>query len=137
MGAAFLFSHMFIRKNKNRSGSISIQIITKSSGKYKLVKTVGCGHNEQEVEKLTYIAKQEIERLSNQPKLFISENDTIVEQVFSALGNASIKTVGPELIFGRIYENIGFDAIKEYLFRHIVISRIAFPLSKLKTIEYL
>ncbi len=128
---------MFIRKKKNTSGSISVQIISKSIGKYKVVKTIGCGHNEQEVEKLTYIAKHEIERLSNQPKLFVSENDTIVEQVFSALGNASIKTVGPELIFGKIYESIGFNAIKEDLFRHIVISRIAFPLSKLKTIEYL
>lgn len=128
---------MFIRKKKNASGSISVQIISKSTGKYKVIRTIGCGQNEQEVEKLTYIAKQEIERLSNQPKLFVSENDTIVEQVFSALDNASIKTVGPELIFGRIYERIGFDAIKEDLFRHIVISRIAFPLSKLKTIEYL
>jgi len=128
---------MFIRKKKNASGSISVQIISKSTGKYNVIRTIGCGQNEQEVEKLTYIAKQEIERLSNQPKLFVSENDTIVEQVFSALDNASIKTVGPELIFGRIYEKIGFDAIKEDLFRHIVISRIAFPLSKLKTIEYL
>jgi hypothetical protein len=103
---------MFIRKNKNRSGSYSVQIVSKTSGKYKLVKTIGCGKTEQELQKLEFLAKQELERLSNQPKLFISETDTIVEQVFSTLENASIKTIGPELIFGRIYDHIGFNAIE-------------------------
>jgi len=60
-----------------------------------------------------------------------------VESAFSALENASIRTVGPELIFGKIYDKIGFGAIKEPLFRHLVIARLAFPLSKLKTCEYL
>jgi transposase len=83
------------------------------------------------------LGKQEIERLSGQQKLFISENDIIVEQVFSVLDNASIKTVGPEIVFGKIYDSIGFNAIKEELFRHLVIARLTFPLSKLKTIEYL
>ena len=128
---------MFIRKKKNASGSLSVQIISKSTGKYKVVKTIGCGYNEQEVGKLTYIAKQEIERLSHQLKLFVSEKDTVVEQVFSILSNASIRTVGPEIIFGKIYDSIGFDAIKEELFRHLVIARLAFPLSKLKTVDYL
>ena len=128
---------MFIRKLRNRSGSISIQIITKSSGKYKVVKTIGNSSNEQEIEKLYYLAKQEIERITNQSKLFVSESDFIVEQVFSSLNNASIRTIGPELIFGKIYDVIGFSAIKEELFRHLVIARLAFPLSKLKTIEYL
>jgi histidyl-tRNA synthetase len=41
------------------------------------------------------------------------------------------------LIFGKIYDKIGFNEIDEELFRHLVISRLAFPLSKLKTIEYL
>ena len=83
------------------------------------------------------LAKQEMGRLNAQSKLFVSENDSIVEQVFEALGNASIQTVGPEIIFGKIYDSIGFNKIKEELFRHLVIARPAFPLSKLKTIEYL
>ena len=88
-------------------------------------------------EKFVYLAKQEIERISQQPGLFISESDTIVEQVFSSLNNASIRTVGPEIIFGKIYDKIGFGAIQEELFRHLVLARLAFPLSKLKTIDYL
>lgn len=128
---------MFIRKLKNRSGSISVQIISKSGGKYKVVKTIGCGRTEQEIQKLEYLGKQELERLSMQPKLFISETDTIIDNIFAALSNSSIRVVGPELIFGKIYDKIGFNKIEEKLFRHLVISRLAFPLSKLKTIEYL
>jgi len=128
---------MFLRKLKNRSGSISVQIISKERGKYKVVKTIGSSHNEQEIQKLIFLAKQEIERLSTQPELFVSENDTMIEQVFESLGNASVRTVGPEIIFGKIYDSIGFNEIKEELFRHLVIARLAFPLSKLKTIEYL
>lgn len=128
---------MFLRKKNNKSGSTSIQIISKAHGKYKVVKTIGCSDNEQEIQKLFFLGKQEIERLSAQSKLFISENDLIVEQVFEALGNSSVRTVGPEIVFGKIYDSIGFNAINEKLFRHLVIARLAFPLSKLKTVEYL
>jgi len=137
MGVANLFLAMFLRKLKNRSGSTSIQIISKERGKYKVLKTIGSSNNEQEIQKLVFLAKQEIERLNAQPKLFISESDTVIEQVFEALDNASITTVGPEIISGKIYDSIGFNEIKEELFRHLVLARLAFPLSKLKTIEYL
>ena len=128
---------MFLRKVNNRSGSISVQIISKSRGKYKVVKTIGSGKTEQDVQRLWYLGKQEIERISMPAKLFVSETDTIVDSIFATLSNASIRVVGPELIFGKIYDKIGFNQIKEDLFRHLVISRLAFPLSKLKTIEYL
>ena len=128
---------MFIRKKSNKSGSTSVQIISKSNGKYQVVKTIGSSKSEHEIERLYFLGKQELERISIQPKLFVSENDTIIENVFDALQNASIKTVGPEIIFGKIYDHIGFNTINEELFRHLVISRLAFPLSKLKTIEYL
>jgi transposase len=137
MGVPPLYLMMFLRKKKNKSGSISIQIISKQRGKFKVVKTIGSSDNEQQIQKLFFVGKQEMERLNGQAKLFISENDTVIEQVFETLGNASIRTVGPEIIFGKIYDSIGFNKIKEELFRHLVIARLAFPLSKLKTIEYL
>jgi len=128
---------MFLRKKRNVSGSTSVQIISKANGKYKVVKTIGSSANEQEIQKLWYLGKQELERLGAQAQLFVSENDSLVEQAFESLQNASIRTAGPELIFGKIYDYIGFGAIEEHLFRHLVIARLAFPLSKLKTIEYL
>jgi len=137
LGVARLISGMFLRKLKNRSGSTSVQIISKARGKYKVVKTIGSSFSQQQIEKLWHLGKQEIERLKAQSHLFISEADTIVEQLFDTLGNANIRTVGPEFIFGRIYDHIGFNAVPEELFRHLVIARLSFPLSKLKTVEYL
>lgn len=128
---------MFVRKKPNSSGSTSIQLISKIYGKYKVYKTIGCATTQQEIEQLTYLAKQEIEKLTGQPKLFISESDAAIEQAYSTLSNASIRTIGPEIIFGKIFNSIGFNAIREDMFRHLVIARLAFPLSKLKTIEYL
>lgn len=128
---------MFIRKKKNSSGSLSVQLIQKIDSKYKVVKTIGCATTQHEIEKLLFKAKQEILKLQAQPQLFVSENDIVVDQAFSLLNNTSIQTVGPEIVFGKIYDYIGFNTIKEDLFRHLVIARLAFPLSKLKTTEYL
>lgn len=128
---------MFVRKLKNRSGSLSVQVIQKVRGKYKVVKTIGCATTQRKVEYLCNLAKQEIDKLESQPKLFETDQDETVDKVFASLQNASIRTVGPEIIFGKIYDHIGFGAIAQKIFRHLVISRIAFPLSKLKTVDYL
>jgi transposase len=129
---------MFVREVKNRSGSVSVQIVSKHGGKYKVVKTVGCGTMRQRIEALKIRAKQELEELSfGKNQLFLSEQDELVERTMQSLSNSSIRTVGPELVFGKIYDFIGFGAIKEELFRHLVVSRLAFPLSKLKTVEYM
>lgn len=128
---------MFIRKKPNASGSTSVQVVQKVKGKYKVVKTVGCATVQHKIENLVNLGKQEIENLSHQHQLFESESDAAVDKVFDALQNASIRTLGPEIIFGKIYDTIGFGAINEPMFRHLVISRIAFPLSKLKTVDYL
>lgn len=128
---------MYIRKKPNASGSQSVQVIQKINGKYKVIKTIGSATTQQKIDQLINLARQEIERLCAQPKLFVSEEDAAIDQAFALLNNASIRTVGPEIIFGKIYDYIGFGAVNEELFRHLVIARLAFPLSKLKTIDYL
>lgn len=128
---------MFIRKKLNPSGSISVQVIQKVNGRNIILKTLGSAITQQEIEKLVNLARQEIEMLAAQPKLFLSESDSAIEQAFAVLNNANIRTLGPEIIFGKIYDYIGFGAINHELFRHLVIARLAFPLSKLKTIDYL
>ena len=128
---------MFVRQVKNRSGSVSVQVICKSRGRYKVVKTVGCATTQQEIELLESRAFEEIEKLTGAPKLFGFAIDQVVENSFSRLSNVSVRVIGPELVFGRIFDSIGFNRIKEDLFRHLVIARLSFPLSKLKTCEYL
>jgi len=90
-----------------------------------------------EIEELERVAKLEIKKMTGQRELFFSDQDRAIISAFNSLSNSNIRTVGPELIFGRIYDYIGLNAIKEELFRHLVIARLAFPLSKLKTVEYL
>lgn len=128
---------MFIRELKNRSGSTSIQVISKANGKYEVLKTIGSATTRQKILELKIRAKQEMETLQGQSSLFPSSDDILIEKLVSSLSNSSIRTIGPELVFGKIYDHIGFGIINEDLFRHLVISRLAFPLSKLKTIDYL
>ncbi|MDR0368410.1 MAG: hypothetical protein LBH82_04640, partial [Bacteroidales bacterium] len=73
---------MFIREVKNRSGSISIQIIRKQNGRYKVVKTVGCAITCPQIESLKMEAKEQLKVLSGtDTSLFLSEKDDTVEQV--------------------------------------------------------
>ena len=56
---------MFVRKKKNPSGVVSVQIIDKSSGKYRVVKTVGSSSNLEEIDLLYLKGKKWIaERVS-------------------------------------------------------------------------
>jgi len=129
---------MFVRKKRNKSGTISVQVIDKSNG-YRVVKTLGSTHDPQEVQRLMELGQRFISRQNGQYSLF-SENPhdrAVIADFVKHLGNASIRTMGPELIFGRLFDDIGFNAIPEQLFRDIVVARLVYPTSKLKTIDYL
>jgi transposase len=127
---------VFIRQKKNKSGSVSVQIISKHGGRYKVEKTIGSGATGDRITVLLHQARYELEKMEQQVSLFVSDRDTQIEGYLQTLENIQIRTIGPELIFGKIYDAIGFNAIEEDLFRHLVIARLAFPLSKLKTIDY-
>ena len=130
---------MFVRKNRNRSGSISVQIISKENKKYQVVENIGASKNPDEVKRLVSEARQRIHYPVNQVTLFsmLSESDLAIKNFLENLTNLQIRTIGPEIIFGVLFNRIGFNAIKEELFRHIVIARLAYPTSKLKTVDYL
>lgn len=52
-------------------------------------------------------------------------------------GIKELSLVGPELLLGKLFNDIGFNAIKDELFRHLVLTRLCYPASKLKTVDYL
>lgn len=114
-----------------------MQVISKTAGRYAVVKTIGSSSSEQRIEQLVEEGKEEILRLERQPGLFVAETDEAIESFLKTLENGQVRTVGPELVFGTIYDSIGFGALGSELFRHLVVARLAFPLSKLKTVEYL
>lgn len=129
---------MFVRKKKNKSGRISVQIISKTGGKYKVVKTVGSSDNARAVENMFLQAHHLIPELTGQQVLGLeTESDKQVERFVDTLANTHIRVIGPELILGSLFDRIGFNIFPDNLFRHLVISRLAYPGSKLKTIDYL
>ena len=131
---------MFSRKIKNRSGSTSIQIIQKDHGRYRVVRTVGTSKNPDEIERLWQRAQYLLHHPDpNQGTLFNLQTptDQTVQSFMETLSNASIRVIGPELIFGTLFDRIGLHQIPDEWFRHLVIARLAYPTSKLKTVDYL
>jgi transposase len=128
-------SLMFVRKKKNKSGVISIQVIDKSSGKYKLIKTIGSSADSQEVEDFFYEGQKWIKNYSGQFEIDFFDEKKIFSKFIS--GIQQITVAGAELLLGRIFDQIGFNQIKDGLFRQLVLARLCFPVSKLKTIDYL
>jgi transposase len=128
---------MFIRKKPNKSGVISVQIIDKSSGRYKLIKTVGSSANVTVVDSLMVLAKQQLIELTCQKPLNfeIQKERELLDLFFNSINEVLL--YGPELLLGKIFNEIGFNKINDELFRHLVISRLAYPASKLKTVDYL
>ena len=121
---------MFVRKKKNQSGSVSVQVIDKSKT-YRVVKTIGSSKEPDQISRMFELAKLFIVHQSKQYSLFPQDqqDNAAVLDFVRNVQNSQVRTVGPELIFGKIFDQIGFDAIPERLFRDIVIARLVYPTS--------
>lgn len=131
---------VFIRKKRNASGTVSVQIVDKSRGGYHVTHSLGASNDPDIIAGLVQRARDMLHPSRDvQPPLFATEeaSDLSVRQFLATLENTDIRTIGPELIFGTIFDRIGFNTVNDDLFRHMVIARLAFPLSKLKTVDYL
>ncbi|MFN7674963.1 hypothetical protein [Flavobacterium sp.] len=54
---------MFVRQKKNKSGVVSIQVIDKSSGRYKLLRTIGSSSDLVQIDKLIEEARNYIKEI--------------------------------------------------------------------------
>lgn len=128
---------MYWRKKKNKSGVISIQVIEKSSGKYKLIKTIGRSDNQAEIDRLSAQAQEFINSYGGQQQLnfVLGDDQRYFDSIYENI--QQVQLLGPEMVLGKLFDQIGFNVIKEELFRHLVIARLIYPVSKLKTIDYL
>ncbi len=139
-----------VRKKKNRSGSVSIVIVDRTNRGYKVVETIGCSKDENKIEQLYQQALQRIDELEQ--NLFTTIEDRKKEQLKTLLAqitNESLIPIGDELIYGKLFKQIGcnkiFDKLKNirnkqqklFLFKSLVISRLLYPGSKLYLIDYL
>jgi transposase len=129
---------MFVRCKRNKSGSFSIHVVDKSRGLYHVLKSFGIGRTDAELSLLERRAYQYIREVTGlSGSLFEDGEDVLITEFVSNLSNAQMQVTGPELVYGRLYDSIGFGRLQNEMFRHLVITRLYSPGSKLKTIEYL
>ena len=128
---------MYIRKKKNKSGVVSVQIIDKSSGSYRVLQTIGSSADEEVIANLYKKAEQELTSIKAQNSLHFLENEEVdyIDKFMNQIETLSL--IGPELLLGKLFDEIGFNQIEDSLFRHLVITRLVYPVSKLKTTDYL
>lgn len=128
---------MFIRKKVNRSGSISIHIVRKEGKRQVQVLSVGTAASAVELAELEQVALEKLSGLQNQKRIDFNygEDEAFIQNLLASIEHLEVS--GVELILGKLFNEIGFNQVKEPLFRHLVLSRICYPGSKLKTVEYL
>ena len=102
---------------------------------HKVLKSFGGSTEITELKPLLDKAQEWINQYTGVREFDFANTDFFVEQFFDSI--TSIKRVGYDLLLGRIFIEIGFDKIKDNYFRELVLARVAFPKSKLKTTEYL
>jgi transposase len=131
---------MFIRKKNNPSGVISVQIIDKSNGKYRVIRTVGSSSDATDVENLYHQGRKWLLSQSGKQDMF-AEHDREKEekQVTKHLLDNVEKILlnGTQLILNPVFDLIGFSQIDDKILKYLVISRICQPRSKVATVDYL
>tara|TARA_R110001583_G_scaffold85292_4_gene223460 strand:+ start:12016 stop:13530 length:1515 start_codon:yes stop_codon:yes gene_type:complete len=126
---------VFVRQVKYKNGKIYIQVIDKSSGKYKVLKSFGGSKLSSEIEHKIIRAERWVDNFTGVREFdFFNEE----EQYHTFLNNIiSHKLVGLDLVLGKIFNEIGFNKIEDEIFKDLVLYRLVYPKSKLKTTQYL
>jgi transposase len=128
---------VYSRKKRNKSGTTSIHIVRKEGSRQVHVKAVGSAQSEEQLALLELLAQEQIAQLKQQSTLDLKfdEDKKHIELLRNSID--SVQIAGVELILGKLFNEIGFNAIAEPLFRHLVLCRICYPGSKLRTVDYL
>ena len=119
---------MFIKRKKNRSGTVSIVVAEKISGYYKELTTIGIARHQEEIDSLIAKGRKwidaEQERRHPRLDLFGEERKKCeaellnAEQMLSCITNISIN--GADLILDRVFDSVGFNRIDDEVFRQMM-----------------
>lgn len=101
-----------------------------------MVFSAGSATLPQKIELLKAKAKEYIENQKRNLPLFTEPEDILIENFVASLSNNSLRIVGPQMVLGPIY-NAVFPFVDKSYFVDLVLCRIIYPGSKLKTVEYL
>lgn len=131
----FTFVFMFIRRLKHNRGYSYIQVVDKSSGKYKVLKSFGSFKTAGQEAKLIKLAENWMNKHTGKQELDFNDSTQAIEGMLNNI--TSHKLIGIDMVLGKIFDEIGFDQIGDGLFKDLVLYRLAYPRSKLKTTQFL
>lgn len=131
---------MYVRRKSNRSKSTSVVVVEKRNGKICYLKTIGVSSDENEIQELLTKGKQWISKQLGQQDMFLEytrkqEEKEVIENLLNKVENILLN--GTQMILNPVFSNIGFDKINDDILKHLVISRICQPQSKVATVDYL
>ena len=126
---------MFVRNLKQKNGKVYIQVVSKSSGTYKVLKSFGTSDTPDGLEALVVKANQWIKEKNGSIELDFDNEKFLYESLLDNV--TSLRLVGIDFVLGKIFDEIGFNKIEDDLFKDLVLYRLVYPKSKLKTAEYL
>ncbi len=131
---------MFVRKKKNRSGTTSVVVVDKSGKHFRELKAIGVSDNEKEIEELYQQGKKWLDTYLGNRDMFSEhtreeEEKQVTERLLGNIENILLN--GTQLILNQVFQLVGFDKIDDEILKHLVVSRICQPRSKVATVDYL
>ena len=131
---------MFVRRKHNKSGTTSIQVVAKADGRYRVEKSFGSSRDEAVLASLEQKARQWANEHEFGEALFAPDGAAEYDAIMAGIGQDQLRLVGPDLIYGRLFDKIGFNAVRTSdndIFKSLVVTRLYRPGSKLKTLRYM
>lgn len=129
---------MFVRRQIKADGTNVITIVDKSSGKYKMFKYIGQSKDPLEADKMEVQAREILSSMSGpELPLFSPGVDSAIKDFVDSSDKNNLQLVGPEIVYGSIYDSLGYGSIKNVMLRSMVVSRLYTQDSAMDTIDYL
>ena len=106
-----IFLCLFIRKIKSTNGKTYIQVVDKSSGGYRVLKSFGGSSNKGELLKLVDAAQQWISKYTGAQEFDFTNSDAVVEQMFLKLEGTITVALNQE----KLQQDVRWDGLKGYI----------------------
>lgn len=140
---------MFVRKKRNRSGTTSVSVVFKNSGSFKEVHHLGSSADPDKIRRMYNKGREWIAKYGGQQQIDFDEkwrkeranaeaNALAIADFQSVLSHVERTTLdAPQVILGRVYDRIGFNAIGDEILRHLAIARVCQQISVAHTMDVL
>ena len=100
-----------------------------------MLKTIGSSIDLIQIDKLVSEARNYIKEIKRLNEFDFSNSNQLIQNVLENI--TALNLSGIDLVLGKIFDEIGFNKIEDSLFKDLVLYRLVYPKSKLKTTEYL